>query len=273
MRRGRRVPAARCRRTARSPRICWSGSRLACTPTTSPGAPAAASSRRAAPFSTTSSRSAAPRSGSRLGPRSSGGRPSSPTSRGRRFASRARRSSSPRMPPTRWRPPTTPAARSPRRTSPGRSTSRSASFSCGGSSGRASCAAGPGSGRRRLRRGRRRFPPMPAKQEAVPDTLQRSPKTAAHVREGPRQRARGVRLRVARPPHRLICRQARRREEGRAVGAEGPKGPSDEQARRGGNQARNRPRKTHGSVDAEGNSNRPQAVGGGMPIVLNEVSR
>src|SRR3954451_3370057 len=48
---------------------------------------------------------------------------------------------------------------------------------------------------------------------------------AAHLRQDPRQRARGVRLRGARASHRLRRGQAHRGEEGRPLGAEGSQGP------------------------------------------------
>src|SRR3954468_20533819 len=96
---------------------------------------------------------------------------------------------------------------------------------------------------------------MPAKKEELPGTLKRSPKKvrktyeetldSAHDQYDSEQRA-----------HRTAWAAVKHVAEKRGDHWElkDEKGPSDPQAAQGGTAARDRPKKTHGGVDVEGNS-------------------
>jgi cation transport regulator ChaB len=96
---------------------------------------------------------------------------------------------------------------------------------------------------------------MPAKKEDLPGTLERSPKKvqrtyektldSAHEQYDSEERA-----------HRTAFAAVKHIAEKRGDHWElkDEKGPSDPQAAQGGKSARNRPKKTHGGVDVEGNS-------------------
>src|SRR3954470_1088795 len=96
---------------------------------------------------------------------------------------------------------------------------------------------------------------MPAKKEDLPGTLERSPKKvqdtyektldSAHEQYDSEQRA-----------HRTAWSSVKHVAEkvGDHWELKDEKGPSDPQAAQGGASARDRPKKTHGGVDVEGNS-------------------
>src|SRR3954449_4943820 len=96
---------------------------------------------------------------------------------------------------------------------------------------------------------------MPANEEELPGTLKRSPKKvqrtyeetldSAHDQYDSEQRA-----------HRTAWAAVKHVAEKRGDHWElkDEKGPSDPQAAQGGTAARDRPKKTHGGVDVEGNS-------------------
>ena len=96
---------------------------------------------------------------------------------------------------------------------------------------------------------------MPAKKEDLPDTLERSPKKvqrtyekaldSAHEEYDSEQRA-----------HRTAWSAVKHvaEKQGDHWELKDEKGPSDAQAKQGGKQARDNPKKTRGGVDAEGNT-------------------
>jgi len=96
---------------------------------------------------------------------------------------------------------------------------------------------------------------MPAKKEDLPGTLERSPKKvqrtyektldSAHDQYGSEQRA-----------HRTAWSAVKHiaEKDGDHWELKDEKGPSDEQAAQGGADARDRPKQTHGGVDAKGNT-------------------
>src|SRR3954451_319432 len=96
---------------------------------------------------------------------------------------------------------------------------------------------------------------MPSKKEELPGTLERSPKKvqrtyektldSAHEQYDSEERA-----------HRTAFAAVKHiaEKEGDHWELKDEKGPSDEQAAQGGSDARDRPKETHGGVDAQGNS-------------------
>jgi cation transport regulator ChaB len=96
---------------------------------------------------------------------------------------------------------------------------------------------------------------MPAKKEDLPRTLERSPKKVQRTYEKTLDSAHGQydsEERAHRTAFAAVKHIAEKRGDHWELKDE--KGPSDPQAAQGGKAARDRPKRTHGGVDVEGNS-------------------
>jgi len=96
---------------------------------------------------------------------------------------------------------------------------------------------------------------MPAKKEALPGTLERSPKKVRRTYEKTLDSAHeeyGSEERAHRTAWAAVKHVAEKRGDHWELKDE--KGPSDPQAAQGGAAARERPKRTHGGVDVEGSS-------------------
>jgi cation transport regulator ChaB len=96
---------------------------------------------------------------------------------------------------------------------------------------------------------------MPAKKEDLPGTLERSPKKVQRTYEKALDSAHeqyDSEERAHRTAYAAVKHIAEKRGDHWELKDE--KGPSDAQAARGGKAARDRPKRTHGGVDVEGNS-------------------